>query len=213
MCSRLISWLFFAACIASAVIIDRIAVVVENRIIKESDIERDIRVTSFLNNENPDLSLAAQKKAVSRLIDQAFIRREIELGDYPVATLQQAGQQLEKLKNDRFKTEAAFGQSLRRYDLSELDLRTQFQWQLTVLRFIDIRFKPAVLINDDEIEKYFRDHAAALRREYPGKSSLDDLRGQIRDILTGEKVNQQFFVWLDDQRKDTKVQFLEASLR
>jgi hypothetical protein len=69
-----------------------------------------------------------------------------------------------------------------------------------------------VLITDDEIKKYYRDHAAALHREYPGKS-LDDLRQRIREILTDEKVNQQFFTWLDDRRKGTKVEFREASLR
>lgn len=208
----LTSLLLLASCIASAVIIDRIAVIVENRIVKESDIKLDIRVTSFLNNENPDFSLASQRRALNRLIEQVFIRREIELGDYPTATLQEADQQLEKLKKERFKTEAAFRQALRRYDLNELDLRTEFQWQLTVLRFIDVRFKPAVLVTDDEIEKYYRQHTAALRREYPGKS-LDDLRDHIREILTDEKVNQQFFAWLDEERKGTKVQFRDASLR
>jgi hypothetical protein len=142
-----------------------------------------------------------------------FIRREIEIGDYPAATFQQADQQLEKLKKERFRTEAAFEEALRRYDLTPLDLRMQFQWQLTVLRFIDVRFRPAVLITDDEIEKYYRDHAAALRRTHPSKSSLDDLRAEIRETLTNEKVDQQFFAWLDDQRKGTKVQFLEASLK
>jgi hypothetical protein len=211
--SRVFTCFMLLCFVGSAVIIDRIAIVVENRIVKESDIKRDIRVTSFLNSEIPDLSLPSEKKAASRLIDQVFIRREIELGDYPAATLQQADRQLEKLKEERFRTEAAFEQALRRYDLTSLDLRTQFQWQLTVLRFIDVRFKPAVLITEDEIERYYRDHAAALRREYPSKSSLDDLRTDIRDILTNEKVNQQFFAWLDGQRKGTKVQFLEASLK
>jgi hypothetical protein len=209
---RFTSLLLLGTCIASAVIIDRIAVIIENRIVKESDIKRDIRVTSFLNSENPDFSLASQRKALNRLIDQVFIRREIEVGDYPTATRQQADQQLERLKKERFRTEAAFREALRKYDLTELDLRTQFQWQLTVLRFIDVRFKPAVLITDDEIEKYYRDHAAALHREYPDKS-LDDLRQRIREILTAEKVNQQFFAWLDDRRKGTTVQFREASLR
>jgi hypothetical protein len=213
MASRVLTCFMLLCFVGSAVIIDRIAIVVENRIVKESDIKRDIRVTSFLNSEIPDLSLPSEKKAASRLIDQVFIRREIELGDYPAATLQQADRQLEKLKEERFRTEAAFEQALRRYDLTSLDLRTQFQWQLTVLRFIDVRFKPAVLITDDEIERYYRDHAAALRRDYPSKSSLDDLRAEIRDILTNEKVNQQFFAWLDGQRKGTKVQFLEASLK
>lgn len=210
---RTTSLFFLVGCLALAVIIDRISIVVDNRIVKESDIKRDIRVTSFLNNQTPDLSLPSEKKAANRLIDQLFIRREIEVGDYPTATLQEADQQLEKLRKERFRTEAAFEQALRRYDLTPLDLRLQFQWELTVLRFIDVRFKPAVLVTDDEIEKYYRNHAAALRREYPSKSSLDDLRAQIREILTNQKVNQQFFAWLDEQRKEAKIQFLEASLR
>ncbi|MBV9613086.1 MAG: hypothetical protein JO091_11475, partial [Acidobacteriaceae bacterium] len=37
--------------LAPGVIIDRIAVVVGNSIVKDSDIDRDIRVTSFLNNQ------------------------------------------------------------------------------------------------------------------------------------------------------------------
>lgn len=209
---RTIVCFLLLASLALGVIIDRIAVIVGNSIVKESDIKRDIRVTSFLNGETPDLSLPSQRKAVNRLIDQVFIRREIAVGDYPTATLQQADQQLEQIKKQRFTTENAFEQALRRYDLSPLDLRTQFQWQLTVLRFVDIRFKPAVLITGDDIQKYYQDHAADLRREYHGKS-LADLRNQIRQTLTDEKVNQQFFAWLDEQRKETKVQFREESLR
>lgn len=208
-----LTFCLLVASLAPAVIIDRIAVVVgNNSIVKESDIKRDIRVTSFLNNEPLDLSVTSQRKAANRLIDQVFIHREIQLGDYPPATLQQADQQLDALKKERFGSDAAFKNALHRYDLTELDLRTHFQWQLTVLRFIDVRFRPAVLITDDEIEKYYREHRAALARQYPGKS-LDDLRDEIRNILTGERVNQQFFAWLDQQRKDTKIQFHEESLR
>ena len=194
------------------VIIDRIAVVVGDSIIKDSDIDRDIRVTSFLNNQPLDVSSAKRKDAVSHLIDQIFIRKEIEIGSYPIATYQETDAQLQRLVSDRYKSQSALNQALNRYALNELYLRTQFKWQLTVLRFVDLRFKPAVLITDDEIEKYYRQHSAALQREYPGKS-LDDLRDKIRDILVAEGVNQQFFAWLDDQRKNTKIQYLEASLK
>ncbi|MBV9155828.1 MAG: hypothetical protein JO097_06180, partial [Acidobacteriaceae bacterium] len=152
------------------------------------------------------------EKAASRLIDQIFIRREIESGDYPVASLQQTDQQLDRLEKQKFKTHAAFLDALRRYGLTELDLRLYFQWQLTILRFIDVRFKPAVMVTNEEIEKYYRDHAEALRRQNPGKSSLDDLRAQIQEILAGEKVNQTFFAWLDEQRKNSKIRFHEESL-
>jgi hypothetical protein len=190
--------------VASPVIIDRIAVVIGNSIIKDSEIAQDIRVTAFLNGEALDFSAAKRKKAANRLIDQIFIRREIRVGGYPGVTPQAADVQLNALKKERFKTAAAFEQELRRYGLTELALRTEFQWQLTVLRFIDVRFKPAVLVSDDEIEKYYRAH--------PSKSSLTDMHDQFSDILTGEKVNQVFFTWLDQQRKDAKIQFQEGGL-
>lgn len=190
--------------VASPVIIDRIAVVIGNSIIKDSEIAQDIRVTAFLNGEALDFSAAKRKKAANRLIDQIFIRREIRVGGYPSVTPQDADVQLNALKKQRFKTADAFEEELRRYGLTELALRTEFQWQLTVLRFIDVRFKPAVLVSDDEIEKYYRAH--------PNKSSLAAMHDQIADILTGEKVNQVFFAWLDQQRKDAKIQFQEGGL-
>lgn len=209
---RCIVFVFLAAGLASAVIIDRIAIIVGNSIVKDSDIDRDVRVTSFQNNIPLDLSNGARKQAANRLIDQIFIRREIEIGDYPIATLQDADRQLDRLKKDRFKTDAAYQQALRRYGLTELEVRTQLQWQLTVLRFIEIRFKPAVLVTDDDIAKYYREHATTLRRENPSKSSLDDLSDQIRDTLQAERTNQQLFAWLDDQKKQNKIQYREESL-
>lgn len=194
------------------VIIDRIAIIVGNSIIKDSDIERDIRATDFLNGRPLNLSASKRKAAADRLIDQAIIRREIRIGDYPRATFQEADQQLEKLEKQRLKSQAAFEQALTRYGLTILDLRTEFRWQLTVLRFIDERFKPAVLVTDQQVNDYYRQHKAALQREHPGQSE-EDLENAARDIITGEQVNKVFFDWLKQQRGDAKIQYLEESLR
>jgi hypothetical protein len=210
---RLLPIMLLATSFAGAAVIDQIAIVIGKSIIKDSDIDRDLRVTEFMNGDPLDVGNAARKKAASRLIDQVFIRREIEVGDYPNATLQQTDEQLDRLQRRKFKTQAALEQALRRYGIPEVDLRTQLQWQLTILSFIDIRFKPAVLVTDEEIEKYYNDHAAALRRQHPGKSTLDELREEIRNIIAGEKENQEFFKWLDDERKDATIRYLEASLQ
>jgi hypothetical protein len=198
---------------ANAVVIDRISIMVENSIVKQSDIERNIRVTSFLNGESPDFTRASRKKAADRLIDQIFIRRETEVGGYPSATLQEADRQLAKLKQERFQSDAAYQRTLRNYGISELDLRWEFAWQLTILRFIEVRFKPATMVSDEEVQKYFDAHVLELRRANRRKSTVDDFRQQIEDILSGEKVNQQFSTWLDEKRKDAKIQIREESLR
>lgn len=210
--SIVVSLAMLIPCPAFPVIIDRIAVIVGNSVVKDSDIERNLRVTDFLNRQPLDLGTQSRKNAAKRLIDQVFLRREIRIGDYPPATPEEADQQLDALKKARFKTNAAFLDALRRYGLIEADLRIEFQWQLTVLRFIDARFKPAVLVSDEEIESYYREHRAALARQHPGKNSLEDLRDAIRDTITGEKVNKLFFTWLDEQRQDIKIHFLEESL-
>ncbi len=210
---RVVALFLANALLLPAVIIDRVAIVVGNSIVKDSDISRDLRVTSLLNGEPLDLSDKSRKVVASRLIDQIFIRKEIELGDYPVATPEQAREQLDRLVRQQFRTDASLQDSVRKYGITVPDLESHFLWQLTVLRFIDVRFKPAVLVTDAEIETYYKDHAAELKREHPGKASLDDVRTEISDLISADRVNKVFFAWLDEQRKQTKITYLESGLR
>ncbi|HEY7307205.1 MAG TPA: hypothetical protein VH601_23985 [Bryobacteraceae bacterium] len=197
--------------IISGVIIDRIAIIVGNSIIKDSDIDKDIRATDFLNGRPLKLDAAERKAAAKRLVDQAMIRREIRIGDYPTATFQEADRELEKLEKQRFPNNADFERALAHYGLTPLDLRAEFRWQLTVLRFIDQRFKPAVVVTDQQVNDYYKQHEAALRRAHPGQSP-DDLLEAAHDTLIGEQVNKLFFDWLDQQRQDAQIEYREESL-
>ena len=213
MAVRLLCLLVFVSCSLPGVIIDRIAIIVENSIVKDSDISRDLRVTSFLNAAPLDLGEQARKTAANRLIDQIFIRKEIQIGDYPIASPEQANKELDQLVKGRFKSETSLEETLKRYGITAPDLRSHFLWQLTVLRFIDARFKPAVLVTDEEIEKYYNEHHATFAKEHPGKSSLDDVREKIEELLAGQRVNKLFFAWLDERRKNASIKYLEGNLR
>ncbi len=101
---------------APAVLIDQIAVVVGQSIIKDSDIDRDIRVTEFLNNEPLRDGATEKKEAAAKLINQVFLRNEIRQGGYARATRKQAQVQLEALIEQRFRTQAAFRAALGRMD-------------------------------------------------------------------------------------------------
>jgi hypothetical protein len=212
MLARVIFLLACGSVLLPAVVIDRIEVIVGNSIVKQSDIDRDVRVTEFLNGSPLELNAAARKAAANRLIDQIFIRREIRIGDYPQATPKEADNELAGIRKERYRTDAAFQGAMHRYGLNVLELRSQFQWQLTVLDFIDARFKPAVYVSNAEIEKYYQEHAAALKKQ-TGKSSLNDLRQDIINLITGEKVNKLFFDWLDSQRKEAKIEYLVLGLQ
>lgn len=185
---------------ARAVILDRIAIVVNSRVIKDSDIDRDIRITDFLNGQPLSFDADARKKSAHRLTDQALIRREVELGSYPQAKPGQVDTFLDKIKKQRFGSEAAYEAALRVYGITDKTLRAELQWQLTVLNFIDERFRPAVLVSDDEIKKYAATH--------PNMS-----RDQIEELLTGQKVNTEFDTWLSGAEKRAKLDYLEPDLQ
>jgi hypothetical protein len=197
----------------AAVTLDRIAIVVENQPVKDSDIERDIRVTAFLNGDRPDVGPDARKQAASRLIDQALIRGEIELAQYPEATSAEIQGMLAQVRK-RFGSQAAYTAALARDGLTDAKVKTQLGWQITVLHFIEQRFRPGVMIPDQDVQTYFERHASEFRSKAGGKPvALTDVREDIETQLAGERVNQEFFGWLEQKRKDAHIKYLEAELK
>jgi hypothetical protein len=96
---------------------------------------------------------------------------------------------------------------LARYSLSEAELREQLLWQLTVLRFIEERFRPGVQIADEEVRSYYDQHLAEFKRLDPDDYSFEALEPQIRQSLEGGAVNQNFEEWLDASRKRAHIKY------
>lgn len=197
-----------------AVVIDRMAAIVGKHVIKASDIDRDLRLTQFMNGEQPDFSPEARRKAADRLIDQSIIRDEIANGGYSRPSESDADALLKQLERDRFGgSDARLQAELSRYGLTEQQLRAHLLWQLTVLRFIDQRFRPGVLVTDEEVRAYYDQHLADLRRQYAGNNSFEALQPKIRASLEGQRINQNFTEWLDQARKRNRIEYKEASFQ
>jgi hypothetical protein len=210
--SRTFTILTLAAALGNAVVVDRIAVVVGKRAVKASDIDRELRVASFLNRQPLDESPAARRKAAERLIDQELMRQELLAGQYAQPSEKDAAAYLQQLKRDRFNnSDTQFRAELSRYGLTEEQLRRQLLWQLTVLRFIDQRFRPAVVVTDEEAGAYFREHLAELQKAYPKNNSFEALLPKIRDTLTGERINQAFEEWLTETRRGIRIEYREQA--
>jgi hypothetical protein len=197
-----------------AVLIDRIAVIVGKQAIKSSDVDRDLRVTAFINSQPLDLGAAARRKAADRLVDQQIVRTEISVQGYSRPTDADAEQLLQQITNDRFHGSATQLQSaLVRYGLSRALLREQLLWQLTVLRFIDQRFRPGILVTDEEVRAYYDQHLADLRREYAKDFTFETLSQKIRASLEGERIDQEFETWLDQARKRNRIEYKDAAFQ
>jgi hypothetical protein len=195
-------------------VVDRIAVIVGKHVIKLSDIERDLRLTQFLNGEQLNLSTDAKRKQAERAIDQQLIRTELDSGGYSRATDSQAEALLHQIVQERYDgSESKMRAVLARYGLKEDELLAQLVWQLTVLDFIQQRFRPEVAISDEQVRAYYDEHIAELRREHPDDSSYETLEPEIRDALEGEPVTKEFENWLSQQRQQTKIQYRQGAFQ
>ena len=198
-----------------AEVIDRIAVALDNQIIAESEIALEIRLSAFLNGDPLDFSPEDRRKAADRLVEQKLIRREIELGHYPEPSKDDVAAMLQQIQTQRFPVSEDYRRALEKYGVSEADVDAYLLWQLTLLRFIDARFRPAVQVSDEEIRAYFEsEQAKNLQAASAGKQpGFEDLRDQIRETLTNQRVDQMLNGWLAAARKRAHIVFHQEAFQ
>ena len=184
-------------------IVDRVAIAVGNRVITTSDIERDIRVTSFLNGARIDLSPNAKRESADRLTDQLLIRQEFDNSGYEMPDPKEVDPMLEELKKTRFSGSVDLQAGLKQYGLTEQQLRDALLWQRAFLLFVDERFRPAIQVDEKEIAEYFAKQVAPKARDArPGQEpTLDEFRSQIEEAIAGKRVDEELSKWLEGKRR------------
>ena len=188
-------------------IIDRIAVSVGTQVITTDQVNDDIRIAAFLAHEQPKLTPDEKKKAAERLIEQALIKREMDLTHYPVPDLSEADPLMQKVQAE-YPDRQSFLNALARYDITEDDLRRHLWWQLTLLKFTDERFRPAVQVTTAEIRQYYRQQVDKWKEQGVKQiPSFEESREALEKALTEERVNQVMDRWLGDARTQIDIRF------
>jgi hypothetical protein len=137
-------------------------------------------------------------------VEQKLIRRELELSKY--------------MPPDDLAAEPLFAefrkahpQPIAAYGVTDQQIRDALLWQLTLLRFIEVRFRPGVQVSDQDIAEYFdKVVKPAAQAAHPDRPvSLENYRNQIEERLTGQRTDQEVDTWIKDARKRTEIVFHE----
>jgi len=200
----LLSPIFFPP--ASAEIIDRMAVAVGSRAITTSDIDRETRITAFLNGTAPDFSMAGKQATADRLVEQKLIQQELENSNYQFPDAGDIEPVLEKFKKDHYASESQYHSALGTYGITEQDVKGALLWQRAVLLFINARFRPSVEVGDKEVEEYLQKEVAAARAAHPGQTvDLEELRSRVEEAIAAQRVDEAMNKWLEEVRRRTRV--------
>jgi uncharacterized RDD family membrane protein YckC len=158
----------------SGTTIDSILVVVDHKIITQSD----LRFQSLFALEFPLLDEREDKDAPLQFaIDQAlFIEDAAKFGTDP-PTESEIADKLNEIQN-RIGSDEKLNHLIDREGLTRDDLGTMISRFLLSKKFIDQRITFFVFVRDNEIESYYEDHASKF-----GGASLDSVKSQIYTLL------------------------------
>lgn len=198
----------------SSEIIDRIAVTVEDSVITESQLRKEIRVMAFLDGTEPDLSGANRRRAAERLIDQYLMRREMRFTRYPDPDPDEITAQMKQVAG-RYKSAPEYRAALDRGGITEADVRDAITRAIAVVHFIDLRFRPEVQIVEPELMGYFQKECLpAWKKTHTGPDpTFDELRSECEEAMVSQGVDQRVESWLKDTRGRTRIHFEEDAFK
>jgi hypothetical protein len=190
-------------------IIDRIAVSVGNQVITASDLEREIRVTAFLNGTSPDFGPESKRKVADLMVRQRLVKREVELAKYPVPDAADVEPVLKAFKQENYPSPGDYERALDKFGIADDQVHDHILRQLTFVKFVNLRFRAAVQIQDEDVEAYFKKAIEPAARAVSGGEpvSLDDYRERIIEILTEQQVDKDLDQWIREAIKRTVVEY------
>jgi peptidyl-prolyl cis-trans isomerase SurA len=194
-------------------IIDRIVITVGNEVITQSQLDNEMRVTAFLNRENLDLTADAKKRAAGRLIEQALVKREMDLSRYPVPDLKDASASLETLQA-MYPNGSEFQAALESYGVTLDELTHRLWWQLTLLRFIEYRFRPGIQIPAADVQAYYRQQVSQWEQKgIQPVPTMEESHDQIEEILTQQRIDEALEQWIKDTRTQVTIAYRDPALQ
>ena len=210
---RLLPVLLFAAALRAETI-DRIAATLDGQAITTSQILEDLRVAAFLNGEKPEFGAAARRGMADRLIEQLLVLREMELTRYPGPSAAEIAEPLRQVRA-RLPDEAQFQRELAAYKLTGQQLENALRRQVTLLRFIDLRFRPEVQVQESEVMQYYETvFLPEIRKKgIAPDPTYDDVRAECEEALTTRLVDKRVDRWLAEARARARIDYDEDAFR
>lgn len=204
-----------AVCEAQKPVVDRVLVVVNRRVITQSDWLQQIGFEALMSGS---AEVTTSEVALERLIDRELVTAQLKETPFDRINRAESGAEAARIRNEiaSGKSDAEWDALLDRHYLTQEEFVQRVAEQQDILRFIDQKFRPGVQISREQIDNYYatkfvpeikkKDAAAPL-------PTVEAVRERILRILTEEKVDELFTSWLKALRTETNIRRLALPVK
>jgi hypothetical protein len=200
----------------AAEVLDRVVAVVDGHPILASEWEDAVRYECFLNQcVLNELTARDRQATFERMIDQRLIEQEMKIEDPHPARVEEITKKVAELKSQVVRghnpassdLSAEWDRALALYGFTQQEIEDHVARELSVLRFVDRRFRPTTQIDAAQVERYYNETLMPeLQKSGAPDPPLAEVAGQIRELLTQKAIDEQLNLWLQTLRKQGKIQ-------
>jgi hypothetical protein len=208
--------LCWSAAVTRGEVLDRVAVSLGTSVITLQDLKDHLRVRAFLESTPVKADSDALRDAADKLIQQLLIRREMESSRYAPPDAALVEQLVQSFKQARFGgDEAAYEAGLQAAGLKDAQIREWFRWTLTVLRFVEFRFRPGVQIPAEEIREYYETQFVPQwrRRTSDPPPTYEQAERACEEILMQERIDNLLDRWISQTRTQVNIKYQDEAFR
>lgn len=193
---------------SSAEEIDRILAAVNRKVVTEGDLRlaRNLNVLVGFGRTTPPGSRAEE---IDQLINRELLRQELEHFPLQAEDEGRADRRLEELKQG-YAEIGGITYVLRGLGLQESEIEAYLALQVSMMRFLEVRFRPFVNVTPAEVEEYYRTELEPdLRASGSRIPPLEEVSKQIESLLVDSKLSRMMDDWIQTLRQHSDIEVFD----
>lgn len=193
----------------TATVVDRVIAVVNNTPVLQSDWETMLRFEALMNGRAAESFTEEERQGVfGRLVDQELIRHQMKGVVAPVISDADVDARLKEVRAQiaNASKDDSWKEQLRRFGISDGEVRVRLRSQIEILRYMDEQFRPLARVDYRSVTRYYRDqYLPELKKRGAAEVPLTQVADKIREILVQQRIDEQINAWLQTLREGAEI--------
>lgn len=190
-------------------VIDGIVATVNRQPVLRSDWNEAVCFEAFMQQKPLSAVTEADRaQALQRLIDRQLLKAQMGNANYMQPSDDELRQDIAKLRAQvpNGDDDLSWQKTLTSYGLSEEVLEQHVRSEFQVMNFVEVRLRPNIHIQDDEIEAYYQNQLLPDWQKNGGKAlALSEVEPRIRELLTQQRMDELLDAWLHNLRQQAEI--------
>lgn len=202
------------------VTLDHVVAVIDGEVLLQSDVNEEMHFAA-LEPFQPHAGRDTRQDALRRLINRVLIMQQMKTqrrfdastSDAEVETsLKDLRSHLPQCAKYKCETAEGWKAFLEANDLTQPEVSEHWKQRLTILRFIDVRFRTGIRISHESVAEYYEKTVVpAFERQHQNAPPLEEVSSRIQEVLLQQQVNGLLRDWLTSLRTEGSLQIVDPA--